>query len=188
MTSESESVSDVRDVLKNGRLHPHTHEEIKTMETTHTSTVFDLMRIPRNVHEDGHPTCHGQADATQDKCSRCVFIDTCLEEQALRHAATKHVRDTRGSDTFGFLNDSVKSVFAHYVARHPGCTMRDVKDASWNDKRNTFYDAFNELRRRDVPIAAKDARGRMMILRSRLSDAENKHIDAMIEVYGSTLD
>lgn len=160
------------------------------METTYKKTILDavMLHVPKNVFEDGSPMCHGDADATQEKCSLCVFIDTCLERQAERHARNKASRDVRGSDAFGFLNGSVKSFFAHHIAKHP-CTMKDIKtSAKWNTRHNTFYDAFNELRRRDVPIAAKDGYGRMMILKSRLSDVEKQMIDITIDAYGDILD
>lgn len=48
-------------------------------------------------------------------------------------------------DQFGFGLDTQNNKFGKMLLAEGGCTMREVRDAKWNTKGVTFYNAFGTL-------------------------------------------
>lgn len=48
-------------------------------------------------------------------------------------------------DQFGFGLDTRNHKFGEMLLRDGGCTMKEVREAEWNTKDITFYNAFNTL-------------------------------------------
>ena len=63
-------------------------------------------------------------------------------------------------DGYGFVVGSKTSLFCKAICKKP-CTMSDIKKMDWNDKKATFYNVFNELRKKG--ITDRDAEGRMFM-------------------------
>lgn len=48
-------------------------------------------------------------------------------------------------DQFGFGLDTQNHKFGEMLLRNGGCTMKEVREAAWNTKGVTFYNAFKTL-------------------------------------------
>ncbi len=48
-------------------------------------------------------------------------------------------------DQFGFGLETLNHKFGEMLLRDGGCTMREVREAEWNTKGFTFYNAYNAL-------------------------------------------
>src|SRR5512137_1884984 len=68
-------------------------------------------------------------------------------------------------DKFGFTIGGKASMFLKTIMEKP-MKMSDVKALPWNGGRNTFYDAFNKLRRQGM--ADLDDQGRMYVKKDKI--------------------
>lgn len=53
-------------------------------------------------------------------------------------------------DKFGFGVETQNHKFGEMLLRDGGCTMREVREAEWNTKGITFYNAFNTLAKKGL--------------------------------------
>ena len=62
-------------------------------------------------------------------------------------------------DQFGFGLDTRNHKFGEMLLRDGGCTMREVREAEWNTKGITFYNAYNALAKKGLADKQLRTRG-----------------------------
>jgi len=65
-------------------------------------------------------------------------------------------------DEYGFVIGSKSNLFVKSITKKPK-TMAEIKEESWNEKGNSFYDTFNALK--DKGLADKDDKKRLFIVK-----------------------
>ena len=55
-------------------------------------------------------------------------------------------------DQFGFGLETLNHKFGEMLRRDGGATMREVRDAEWNTKGNSYYNVFNRLAKNGMAV------------------------------------
>ena len=84
-----------------------------------------------------------------------------VAEKEKKNAAGTTEKITKEKDKFGFTVGSKASAFAAAIKKTP-MTMKEIKEANWNDKNATFYNVFNGLKNKN--LAHKNENGKMEIV------------------------
>ncbi|MCH8077357.1 MAG: hypothetical protein IIC64_16250, partial [SAR324 cluster bacterium] len=55
-------------------------------------------------------------------------------------------------DQFGFGLETLNHKFGEMLLRDGGATMREVREAEWNTKGNSYYNVFNRLAKKGMAV------------------------------------